>query len=67
MMMLYVNVGVLQGSVLEPILFLIFINSLFIQPLEGKITAFADDTALTYSFKSGFDLALEINKGFGVL
>lgn len=47
-----VNVGVPQGSVLGPLLFLIYCNSIFRLDLHGQIIAFADDVALVYSSKN---------------
>ena len=50
------NVGVTQGSVLGPLLFLIYINDLHNVVTYSDIHHFADDTNLLYASKSIKDI-----------
>ena len=47
-----VNHGVPQGTILGPLLFLIFINDLFSIKSSAKLIGYADDTTLLYTKKN---------------
>ena len=55
-----VEAGVPQGSVLGPLLFLIYINDLEIN-IKSKIKFFADDTMLFSIVKNPLNTAVELN------
>lgn len=44
--------GIPQGTVLGPIFFILYVNNMFRLPLDGMLTCFADDTALTICAES---------------
>lgn len=59
--------GVPQGSVLGPILFTVYINSLCKLNTFGKLVAFADDTAFVYNSESWTDVQIKLNSDLNLL
>jgi len=58
-----VNCGVPQCSVLVPILFILYINSVCNLKIEGLITTYADDTCLLFSGNSWVDVCIKAAEG----
>jgi hypothetical protein len=57
---LSINAGVPQGSILEPVLFIIFINDI-VQDIDAQIKLFADDTNLYLVVDDPIETAKTLN------
>lgn len=58
----YIQHGIPQGTVLGPVLFLIYVNDLLEMNTQGKIISFADDTVILYSGSSWENLKSVVEK-----
>ena len=60
-----IPIGVAQGSILGPLLFVMFTNDLPDVLQYCQVTLYADDTALYFASKSVLDLESKINADLG--
>ena len=59
-----VTTGVPQGTILGPLLFILYINDLLLDMPENTIVSYADDTAVITTAKTWHEVELKINDFF---
>lgn len=64
---LAITKGVFQGSKLAAVLFLIYINSIFNLPLNGKLFLYADDVAIIYGVNNHVELKQKVEYDLKIL
>lgn len=64
---LKIKMGVPQGTVIGPLLFIIYINSLLSLKIEGSAISYADDTVLIFSDKTWDNVKNKATRGVNIV